>query len=110
MLFLVKKNAGFFLSSKTKYFSKRASGHPLVCPCRGDEPRGTGPENYPSNDGKTPSFAAMLIPVKNMGFFPSKTKVQSPWVHKDCVAAQSDDKDVKFPHQMTGKPRHLRLC
>jgi hypothetical protein len=35
----------------------------------------------PSNDGKNPSFAAMLIPVKNMGFFPSQTKFNMDYVH-----------------------------
>ena len=27
-------------------------------------PRGIRPEFYPSNDGKNPSFAALLLPVK----------------------------------------------
>ena len=38
-----------------------------------EEPRETGPELYPSNDGKTPSFGR-VFPSKP-GFFPSQTKI-----------------------------------
>ena len=44
----------------------------------GQEPRGTGPEIYPSNDGKNPSFGR-VFPSKP-GLFPSQTNVQSLWV------------------------------
>ena len=44
-------------------------------------PRGTGPEFYPSNDGKNPSFGR-VFPSKP-GFFPSQTNVQSLWVHRE---------------------------
>ena len=40
-------------------------------------PRGTGPEFYPSNDGKNPSFGR-VFPSKP-GLFPSQTNVQSLW-------------------------------
>ena len=43
----------------------------------GPAPRGTGPEFYPSNDGKNPSFGR-VFPSKP-GFFPSQTNVQSLW-------------------------------
>ena len=44
-------------------------------------PGETGPENFPSNDGKNPSFGR-IFPSKP-GFFPSQTNVQSLWVC-DC--------------------------
>ena len=37
-------------------------------------PRGTGPENYLSNDGKNPSFAALLLVVKIRIFSRHKQK------------------------------------
>ena len=41
-------------------------------------PRGTGPEIYPSNDGKNPSFGRVF--PSGTGSFPSQTNVQSLWV------------------------------
>ena len=80
-------------------------------------PRGTGPEFYPSNDGKTPSFAATSILVKNPGFFPSQTNVRSPsGINMKCVVEdaancvqipKSDEPDIvsrrKF-HVELGEP------
>ena len=71
-----------------------------------------------SNDGKNPSFAAMLIPVKNMGFFPSPpTNVQSLWVPRGfrhlfltgkCPEIACWGKHAKIADHLTGRRIHVQ--
>ena len=57
--------------------NKKSKFLPVVQEIMVPLPRGTGPEIYPSNDGKNPSFGR-VFPSKP-GFFPSQTNLQSLW-------------------------------